>query len=233
MKPTIVCLCGSTKFKEAYEKVTMEESLKDNIVLSVGCFTNNDKIDLNDTEKQRFDDLHKKKIDMADEIIILNVKGYIGESTKSDILYAKESGKLIRYLEDPDWYGFGDEPELGEVELKKEEWEEFSKGINNVFDKGQIKSALINKLTGIIDEKDEKSVKIINMLLAKLTKLAEHQYKEFRKKMILPESKLSKNFSDNNSTWTTYFDTLEIRLISDYISEATSSLSHECLWSIA
>ena len=45
------------------------------------------------------DDMHKRKIDMADEIFVINVNGYIGESTKSEIKYAKETGKVVNYLE--------------------------------------------------------------------------------------------------------------------------------------
>jgi hypothetical protein len=45
------------------------------------------------------DDMHKRKIDMADEIFVINVHGYIGESTRSEIEYAKRTGKTVRYLE--------------------------------------------------------------------------------------------------------------------------------------
>ena len=43
--------------------------------------------------------MHKQKIDMSDEIYVINVGGYIGESTKSEIEYAKEKGKGISYRE--------------------------------------------------------------------------------------------------------------------------------------
>ena len=49
--------------------------------------------------KEMLDDMHKRKIDMADEIFVINVDGYIGESTKSEIEYAKLNGKVISYLE--------------------------------------------------------------------------------------------------------------------------------------
>ena len=45
------------------------------------------------------DDMHKRKIDMADEIFVINVDGYIGSSTQSEIEYAKATGKTVRYLE--------------------------------------------------------------------------------------------------------------------------------------
>lgn len=49
--------------------------------------------------KEMLDDMHKRKIDMADEIFVINVGEYIGSSTRSEIEYAKATGKEIRYLE--------------------------------------------------------------------------------------------------------------------------------------
>ena len=49
--------------------------------------------------KAMLDDMHKRKIDMADEIFVINVNGYIGESTKSEIEYATTTGKVVNYLE--------------------------------------------------------------------------------------------------------------------------------------
>ena len=46
------------------------------------------------------DDMHKRKIDMADEIFVINVGGYIGKSTQNEIAYAKSKGITIRYLDD-------------------------------------------------------------------------------------------------------------------------------------
>ena len=51
--------------------------------------------------KEMLDDMHKRKIDMADEIFVINVDGYIGESTRSEINYAMEKGMPVRYLEEP------------------------------------------------------------------------------------------------------------------------------------
>ena len=44
--------------------------------------------------------MHKRKIDMADEIFVINVNGYIGDSTKSEIEYANKTGKKVNYLEE-------------------------------------------------------------------------------------------------------------------------------------
>jgi hypothetical protein len=98
-RPKIVCLCGSTKFKTAYEKANFEESLKGNIVLSVGCFGHADAVPLTKEQKQLLDELHFAKIDLADEIFVLNVNLYEGESTRNEIRYAQQLGKPIRYLE--------------------------------------------------------------------------------------------------------------------------------------
>lgn len=106
MKPTIVCLCGSTRFSEAYQQANLAETLAGNIVLTIGCdmrsdadlFVGRSDIELN-AIKAQLDELHKRKIDLADEILVLNVDGYIGDSTRSEIEYARQQGKRIRYLE--------------------------------------------------------------------------------------------------------------------------------------
>ena len=103
--PTIVCLCGSTRFMDAFQSAGLNETIQGKIVLSVGCNTKSDaKLfggnAFNSTVlKLQLDDLHKRKIDLADEILVLNVGGYIGESTRSEIEYASKQGKLIRFLE--------------------------------------------------------------------------------------------------------------------------------------
>lgn len=102
----IVCLCGSTRFSEAYQKANLEETLKGNIVLTIGCDMRTDAAlfaDMTEMErervKERLDWLHLKKISLADEILVLNVGGYIGESTKKEIEHAEKNEKAIRYLE--------------------------------------------------------------------------------------------------------------------------------------
>lgn len=94
----VITLCGSTKFKDQFMEVQKKLTLEGNIVISVGCFGHaGDKF--SDEQKLMLDDMHKRKIDMADEIFVINVNGYIGESTKSEIEYAKRMGKIINYLE--------------------------------------------------------------------------------------------------------------------------------------
>ena len=105
--PTVVCLCGSTRFKDAFDEVNYQETMKGNIVLSVGFFmhaTGNrhgGNVGATPEQKIALDVLHKRKIDLADEVLILNVGGYVGESTRSEIEYAKSKGKPIRWLEPP------------------------------------------------------------------------------------------------------------------------------------
>lgn len=99
IQPNIVCLCGSTKFKDAFLAAQFRETMGGNIVVSVGAFGHADNILYRDSEKEHLDWLHKRKIDLADEILVINVGGYIGSSTKSEILYAVETGKAVRYLE--------------------------------------------------------------------------------------------------------------------------------------
>lgn len=96
-KRKIVCLCGSTRFKDEYIKANRNETLKGNIVLSVGLFGHIEGLDMSSETKKMLDELHLHKIDLADEILVLNVDGYIGESTKKEIGYAKNLNKKIVY----------------------------------------------------------------------------------------------------------------------------------------
>ena len=106
-KYPVITLCGSTRFKNEFMEVQKRLTLKGNIVISVGLFgysgdaevwENMDKGTLTKT-KVMLDDMHKCKIDMADEIFVINVGGYIGDSTHSEIDYAKAHGKRVNYLE--------------------------------------------------------------------------------------------------------------------------------------
>ena len=104
-RPTIVCLCGSTRFKDAFDEANYQETMAGRVVLSVGFFMhatgNKHGEDIGATPEQKvaLDELHKRKIDLADEILVLNVGGYIGDSTYSEIMYAREHGKVIKFLE--------------------------------------------------------------------------------------------------------------------------------------
>ncbi len=95
----VITLCGSTRFKEDFERVNRELTLAGNIVISVGCFGHSGDV-FTEEQKVMLDDIHKRKIDMADAIYVINKDGYIGSSTRSEIQYALRLGKQIIYMED-------------------------------------------------------------------------------------------------------------------------------------
>lgn len=105
-RPHIVVLCGSTRFSHAFREANLRETLAGRIVLSIGCDMRSDGellADLDDAGRAKvkadLDELHKRKIDLADEVLVLNVGGYVGDSTRSEIAYAQKLGKVIRWLE--------------------------------------------------------------------------------------------------------------------------------------
>ena len=97
----VITLCGSTRFKDDFFEQQKRLTLEGNIVISVGLFG-----PAGDSEvwrkgtKEMLDDMHKRKIDMADGIFVINKGGYIGSSTKSEIEYAIKTGKTVDYMED-------------------------------------------------------------------------------------------------------------------------------------
>lgn len=99
-KYKVITLCGSTRFKDEFFDVQKRLTLEGNIVISVGLFghAGDNEVWTEDT-KEMLDDMHKRKIDMADEIFVINKNGYIGSSTRSEIEYAQKTGKPINYLE--------------------------------------------------------------------------------------------------------------------------------------
>ena len=109
-KYKVVTLCGSTRFRDVFTEVQKRLTLEGYIVISVGLFGHAGDSEVwegmpEDTvtkTKEMLDDMHKRKIDMADEIYVINVGGYIGSSTFSEIEYARAAGKAVRYLEEPD-----------------------------------------------------------------------------------------------------------------------------------
>jgi hypothetical protein len=112
IRPPVVCLCGSTRFFDEFRRANLRLTLAGEIVLSIGCDTAPD-ADLFAGDlaadlaadpaavKARLDELHLRKIDLADYVYVLNVGGYIGPSTRHEIQYAIAHGKPVRYLVDP------------------------------------------------------------------------------------------------------------------------------------
>lgn len=106
-KYKVITLCGSTRFKEDFLEAQKKLTLEGNIVISVGLFghggdqevwENMDEGTITKT-KEMLDDMHKRKIDMSDEIYVINKGGYIGSSTKSEIEYAIKTNKKVRFME--------------------------------------------------------------------------------------------------------------------------------------
>lgn len=116
-RPTIVCLCGSTRFYSAFQEANYRETMAGKIVLSVGFYrpwvhrkeeeerhegTHGETWGCTPEQKIALDALHFRKIELADEVLILNVGGYVGESTRNELRHALSLGKPVRYLE-PHW----------------------------------------------------------------------------------------------------------------------------------
>ena len=99
-KMKVVTLCGSTRFKEQFLETQKRLTLEGNVVISVGLFGHSgDEEVWEPGTKEMLDKMHLQKIDMADEIFVINVGGYIGESTRREIAHAEQTGKPVRYLE--------------------------------------------------------------------------------------------------------------------------------------
>lgn len=99
-KYPVITLCGSTRFKEQFLEAQKRLTLEGNIVISVGLFGHSgDEEVWTPGTKEMLDNMHKRNIDMADAIYVINPGGYIGESTRSEIEHAKANGKKVLYLE--------------------------------------------------------------------------------------------------------------------------------------
>lgn len=111
LRPPIVCLCGSSRFYREYQEAEYRETMAGRIYLSIGFYPHaaaemhGEGVGHNGAEKVALDELHKRKIDLADEVLVLNVGGYIGDSTRSEVAYANNHGKPVRWLEpDKAWH---------------------------------------------------------------------------------------------------------------------------------
>ena len=118
--PKVVCLCGSTRFYEQFQRYNFEETMAGRIVLSVGFYPHGGfeskalhggDVGVTPEQKVALDVLHKQKIDLADEVLVLNVGGYIGDSTRSEVAHARATGKPVRWLEHSDDVLFGESVE--------------------------------------------------------------------------------------------------------------------------
>lgn len=104
--PTIVCLCGSTRFWREFQRAGLAETMAGRIVLSIGAASGTDDEHFGNLPREEYDRikamldaLHFRKIELADEVLILNLDGYIGASTRRELEYARKLGKRVRFLE--------------------------------------------------------------------------------------------------------------------------------------
>ena len=96
----VITLCGSTKFKDDFLREQKRLTLEGNIVISVGLFGHSGDNEVwTEGTKEMLDEMHRRKIDMADEIFVINKDGYIGTSTRGEIEYAIETNKKVNYME--------------------------------------------------------------------------------------------------------------------------------------
>jgi hypothetical protein len=104
-RPTVVVLCGSTRFFTTFMRANYEETMAGRIVLSVGFYPHSqdeahgEQVGCTAEQKEALDQLHMRKIDLADEVLVLNVGGYIGDSTRREVAYARQMRKPVRWLE--------------------------------------------------------------------------------------------------------------------------------------
>ncbi len=105
-RPVVVCLCGSTRFWREFQRASLAETIAGKIVLSIGAASGTDDEHFGNLPREEYDhvkamldELHLRKIEMADEVLILNIGDYIGESTARELAYARKLGKTVRFLE--------------------------------------------------------------------------------------------------------------------------------------
>ena len=95
---TIVCLCGSTRFVSLFDYYNIKFTLEGKVVLSISCVaSSDDKSNLTPVVKAQLDLLHKHKILISDEVFIINENNYIGESTQSELDFARSLKKVISF----------------------------------------------------------------------------------------------------------------------------------------
>jgi hypothetical protein len=105
-RPPVVCLCGSTRFYDEFQQASYDLTMRGEIVLSVGFYPHatarhehGEGVGHDSAAKTALDELHKRKIDLADYVLVLNPGGYVGLSTRSEIAYAAAHGKPVVYLQ--------------------------------------------------------------------------------------------------------------------------------------
>lgn len=97
-RPKIVALCGSTRFRDEFTAANRDLTRQGVIVVAPGVFGHSGD-PMSVEEKTLLDELHRRKIDLADEVLVVSdASGYYGDSTRSEIEYAEKPGKPVRFL---------------------------------------------------------------------------------------------------------------------------------------
>lgn len=96
----IITVCGSYRFKKEMTEITEKMALKGNCMITPIELTRHNKDAYTEEEALMIDKMHKEKIKLSDAILVVNVNGYIGNSTNSEIEYAKLLNKEILYYTD-------------------------------------------------------------------------------------------------------------------------------------
>lgn len=106
-RPRIACLCGSTRFYDQFQQANYDLTMRGEIVLSVGFYPHaktehghGEGVGHDSAEKTALDQLHKRKIDLADRVLVVSdATGYFGASTRSEVEYAIAHGKPVEFAE--------------------------------------------------------------------------------------------------------------------------------------
>ena len=96
----VITLCGSMRFREEFARLDAELSLAGHVVLTP--VTLDPAADPTADERELLSRIHLQKIAMSDQIFIVNVGGYFGESTRRELNHARSLGVAVRFLEPPD-----------------------------------------------------------------------------------------------------------------------------------
>ena len=98
-RPRVVTLCGSTRFMNVFDEQNTKLTLEGKVVFSVALKAHEGSASVTVDQKELLDRVHLEKIRLSDEILVLNVGGYIGDSTRNEIEFAHKLGKIVAYLE--------------------------------------------------------------------------------------------------------------------------------------
>lgn len=112
----IITLCGSARFEEQFKHWNKELTLRGHMIYSLASFPSDNKdvkVWYNEEQKRVLDRVHLQKISASQAILVLNVDGYIGESTRNEILHAWDMGRAIFFIEDHKPYIFDGQEIIG------------------------------------------------------------------------------------------------------------------------